>query len=345
MQQADADMFRVCFKAKPFLRMATATPLLQDFELQESNSEIPITSEAVKQNYHMNKTNLDTKSTELLQILGGIDHILQFYLSHPDSLNNTQLTQINDIIVSNANTTPNEDCNKQMEKSTCINIDTLELSKSDTFLHLILKDSTATKIINFLFSKPMGVCIAVLLICFIIDYIAGVETVPTYQWPLELIANLLLIMLLLSVNKLLFRRTMFTFEFIIKVFYAIRLFMCKILEPGKADIPEHIGDCNYILLVTTISLVDGLQMRRKVKIILVALVSALYSSYAIQYTFFEDLDVVKIFDTWKLDLTSWQASSYRVIALFSWAQTYRLLSGANISTMIAKPLNIEWLDT
>ena len=324
--------------------MASETPLLQGFELQiqtEEENQL-LTHKSVKYNYDLmisNDSSLDCKLDALTEILGGIDNIVGFYLSQNDALSTTQLTQINDIILS----TTSE--HKQVDTTNADNCDnTIKLKRSDTFYHSIFNETIADKINKILFSKPMGIYIGILLICFIINYVAGDETVPWFQWPLEILASSLLISLLLSVNKSLCRRMVFSFEFLVKIVYAIRLFLCKILARGDPDVPEYIGDSNYIFLVATISLIDGIEMNRKAKIVLVGLVSALYSTYAVVYTFFHEPLLFNLFGKWKLDIIAMEASSYRVIALFAWAQTYRLIVGTNMSTMIAKPFKIQWVD-
>eukprot|EP01084_Bolivina_argentea_P306625 529882_1 len=327
--------------------MATETPLLQSFEL-EIQTEQDITNELVKENHNVlvnNGLHIEYKTNELIEIFGGVDNILKFYLSHNDSLNKSQLTQINDIIVSTTLDNQNNNINTKLtDYNTQLQI--IEVSRSDTFYHLIMNKSIANTIINFLLSKVTAVCAGILLMCSVITHIIGVSTDPTYQWPMAVLFALLMILLLLSVNRLLCIRTIFTFDFFVKMIYAIRLFLCKTIPPHhrSTDIPEHIGDTNYILLVATISFLDGLQMNIKVKIILVGLVSVLYSLHAIDYTFFHDPYTYNLFGEWNLDITALEAGSYRVIALFAWVQTYRLVVGSNMSTMIAKPLKIQWID-
>ena len=118
----------------------------------------------------------------------------------------------------------------------------------------------------------MGVC--VICACTVYIFIAlyvFLNNRDNFAWnymhpPLSIFTQLSFLIILLSVNKILFYKTIFQFDFIIKILYSIRSFICSILL-GYIDSNSLIQNLDVFFLVITLSLIDGLQMSRKIQII------------------------------------------------------------------------------
>merc|ERR1711879_359425 len=87
--------------------------------------------------------------------------------------------------------------------------------------------------------------------------------------------------MILSSNRILFRNTLWTFDFIVKTCYAIRLCICEQLMPDNGGVSRLIGHINYILLMTLWSLMDGMRWSRRVRLSICVLLTMLHTTYSI----------------------------------------------------------------
>eukprot|EP01084_Bolivina_argentea_P191762 329359_1 len=141
------------------------SPLLETIEITTFHKET-LTSEDVRINHQkiQNKgVNLNRHVEKLIDIFGGIDAVLQHYLSE-ETLTKTQLHEINNMLVSTS-TIQMKEVDNQSVTGVYINPDPiLYASSNNTFLHAILRPDIARKIIAMIFGKIMiSIIIAIII--------------------------------------------------------------------------------------------------------------------------------------------------------------------------------------
>eukprot|EP01084_Bolivina_argentea_P207128 353469_1 len=248
------------------------------------------------------------------------------------------------------------------------NLDILYLHPHENLIYDIFNQTTADIIMRIVFHKIFSISVGItalfgigmVVVSSATDLIRHTTQYWFIMYSLTVILLAYAIIVLLSINKTIFSRTLFTFDFMMKACNASRLVICRYIVSyhtmGNTD-SDHDPD-NLVLkgimdflFVIVFSVIDGLQWPIKIKISLV-IINALYFSFsAFLYTFywsFSDYEVELSFLFWnkiKLDLHSWIKHSTIIIAIFLCKQTFRLIYTRNksTSTTLSKDIQISWI--
>ena len=318
-----------------------------------TSNQSAIYNDSIDANYLLQKhqsfidNHKSLNTDKLIEILGGPDAILQHYLSTNNSstLNREQL-QLIDILL-----TPTDNNHNQSHAPILI------LSPKNTFMHKCCKQRIADTIGRILFSKIMlfFLCILGLFILVnVIFYPNGIgqfwNTSHEIGFCMFFLCSFLV---MLSLNRTATKFVINTFEFWFKMFYVIRYWICTWLywwhEDKTLSIFNIAATAMVAIVVFLFCLLDALNVSLRSKIILLFIVSSLWSVWAYQWTLFA-FSITYIVDIhfWNghilhLEVLGLIASSFRIIAIFAWKQTFYTLFRSSKSTLIKKAVKIIWI--
>lgn len=272
---------------------------------------------------------------ELIDILGGIDNILSHYISNQQdnfSLTQQQITQIGKILSENV-----EDPQPMLRTD-------LFLKKHDDWIHYFFQSETAAKITKTIWNKWVIGIILVFIVLVFIGSFANTFTPSTFDQPRKIIEIILIIiitiyaiLLILAVNRFVFKKITRSFEFGFKTFYAIRLAVSYHLYTWQIQGDQETNFLNVIHLlfvtiaivlpVIVVSLFDGYNIKISNKMVFGISFSLFYTLQAFIWTF----NFVDPGNEASIDITSngfvkypviaMMGSSTRIIAIFFWKQT------------------------
>lgn len=300
-----------------------------------------------------NGQNLNRNMENIVEILGGIDTILQIHLHQTElpSLTNYQLQQLNNIIISANNHNKISD------------VSILQISASNTLIHRIFKWNTATTFINILLSKYLTGFIGFLWILWIIEWFLDAFTnnefsqiyfIKVWDWISILFFVPYVMLVCTSVNITIAKQIFLTFECWLKLLYYLRFWICSGLSIQQAKIyslgyiinahVQHIGFFSFILMYNVI---DGLQISFRHKALVLTLGATYATLHAFHLTFQLNADQpfyheqISIFGReYDIDLEEFMAASYRVLAIFMWKQTIYSMYRPDLATSLYKPVRI-----
>ena len=168
-----------------------------------------------------------------MDTFGGMENVLTLLLSsHDIHFNNDQLLQINEIIVDNNNYNPNRtlirsdndinESEKQLKWTHCF-------SETDTFLHSLFGNNRGQTIFNVFHTKLMFITTVSLWLISTSMYESIRSNHPMGDHIVLRLSriiigfcfSILMILILLSSNKECFKLIIHSFEFWLKIFYAI----------------------------------------------------------------------------------------------------------------------------
>eukprot|EP01084_Bolivina_argentea_P046362 85381_1 len=290
---------------------------LLDIEMTGTTGDFEISAKIIEHNMHQllkYDISLDSKSKQLIQILGELKHKSMPKLE-----------------------------NKHVNNDRSI----MYLYKPDTLWHTMFNKSIADAITTIVFGKYMAGLIVVLSLSYVIDQILQMCIVyhVWYRFPLNLTTIIIATALLISVNKYLFKRSLFTFDFLVKTLYAIRLWICGTIY-NNYSVYWSFDYMATTLAIIAISLIDGFPFPNKIKTIATLVIAMNYSFSAFDYTFLpRDPDNIKLFGTFEIDTVSLISGSYRIICLFIWKQAFRTVWNKNNSTTIRRYVKLKWIDS
>lgn len=199
------------------------------------------------------------------------------------------------------------------------------------------------KVLKFLLSKAMTCIYCLLILTAVITFASGwYQEHLSIRYPLNIAAGISILLMLLSANRLLFRNTLWSFDFIVKTCYAIRLIFCYQLLRDRGDGSNLIGHINYMLLVTLWSLMDGLRWSRRVRLSISVLLTVLHTVYSVRDMLYMDPELVPFFG-FEIDIAALIIGSSQGITVFAWAQLYRMVIGPRLSTMIVRRVRLHWM--
>eukprot|EP01084_Bolivina_argentea_P008792 16445_1 len=248
----------------------------------------------------------NSHAPDILKILGGIDTILSHYLSCSNSLNTSQISEINDIL-SNATSqhaehsiTKHFDLSYLSKPSKSINaskpasrfewsVSNIRGSKyyfsiTNTLLHStnIFGANFGVKIFNMVYSQIIGFVVFLMLIYSITSAIFYVVIGKPFIFHLlDLISltmyAIYLTFLLLSINKTAFKLILKSFEFWFKLLYVICFVILEIMTANPRggalgdlymQAVDYMKYIVWILAIVAFSSVDGLQLHTLIKKVL-----------------------------------------------------------------------------
>eukprot|EP01084_Bolivina_argentea_P042519 78388_1 len=246
--------------------------LMHNFELIEIN-EYEISVDDVLNTHQQlldNECNTNNKTLELIDAMGGMDIVLTNYVRN-NTLNNHTLSQINNILIA-----INREHNKSSNTAESNAI--LYVSRSNTYLHDIFNSYISVKIIQILYSTTTSIVMASTLLMYsiigfvlpyavrnttIIDNIQGICSVCFYI--LAIVWIMYESFVLLSLNKILTKKILTTFEFWFKLLYFIRTCICFQFEYITFNVEEAVLNLSAILFILVYSFIDALQISNTYK--------------------------------------------------------------------------------
>ena len=340
--------------------MALDSPLLPSIDMPpmlKNNETVIDDIKSIHQSFMNNGNSVDT--TKLIEILGGSDAIIQYYLSS-NALTTSQLTAIKQLFES-VDTADSID-------TTNLASPVLIISSNNTFLHRILSRNTADKIISIISSRIMIILFtltvlipsAVILALFFGSNHLSRPSWTTIYFEIYFILAAISIIIyeglcLLSMNVTATKLILETFEFWFKLYYSIQYTVCIALYYNCEHISDEfsytwsIGAISFCFVSFLIlSLVDGLRFPLRGKLSVLVLVSIIFSIAAYQWTFISlDNDYsttcfVNIF-SYNLKPQTFAGTAARIIAMFAWKQTLYAIFKEPKSSLIKKSVKIMWL--
>eukprot|EP01084_Bolivina_argentea_P118786 210692_1 len=328
--------------------MSLQLPLLYDNNEPANTGIININD--VRHNHQClmdNGKSIDNRMVDLINVFGGIDDVLQHYLSSQSNVNlsQIQLQQINDILLSPITT-------KYDAKNSMY---TLHASMNNTIIHSVLNNNRARQIINFLFGR---ICTGFITLTIVFMTIFGVwhvvsSAVNIICWLFTVILGVYALLILLSLNRNITKQIITTFEFWFKLYSCIKYYVCYMIVVVYWKIPVvgiilyHIVALVWLLLIIDYSLVDALNIQFYFKATFMVVGSIGMTVYAFIWTFRIIPDMPPISITIfnheiDFDIVSIGASALRVLSIFMWKQTIASMWKKTKSTSIKQSPNIIW---
>ena len=292
-------------------------------------------------------SNHDHLTDEIVAALGGIDKMLNEYIritreyENEELLSRPEMQNITNTISAVPNAPPETIFDKLYRRAKLMD-NTFHFSSSDTVWHSICTKHTADRIVSALFSKYI---VTVVCVVFFIGMFCAMSTiwgmvpeshVQFLGGVILMTAPILLTFLIsaiLSCNIPSLVLILTTFDFWVKlgysiicaVTYAILLTRGSLVGVSGIWLAVYYGFSSItVLLVLTISLIEGLHGNWKVAVMFGACLSLVYSCLAITRTFnlndFGEQELNLGFG-FSIELNEWVASSLRVLSLFLWRQT------------------------
>ena len=268
--------------------------------------------------------NIERDQEKIISAMGGIDTILQHYLQNR-LLDSIQLRSIHSILKENKS--------KTSSLQDLPIYGTITLDTKNTFLHQIFNYQTAENIINFVYHRYVAtflfICIAYHSISVGIEYIHDRSSwfrSPGYQYPVFCIDTMAIsyfILVILSVNRKAFKFSIKSFEFWLKLYYAVGLLISSYLyiiyEKHMTGKELLLHGARYVQVITVIivySLMDGINISSWIKAALGVAFAVYISVFAIYYTFLESAGYeLELFGS-SISLVDFIASSNRVLSIF-----------------------------
>eukprot|EP01084_Bolivina_argentea_P118785 210691_1 len=329
--------------------MSLQLPLLYDNK--EPVNTCIINMNDVRHNHQClmdNGKSIDNRMVDLINVFGGIDDVLQHYLSSQSNVNlsQIQLQQINDILLSPITT-------KYDAKNS-----TLHASMNNTVLHSVFNNNRARQIINFLFGR---ICTGFITLTIVYMAIFGGWFVVSYEyvvyviwWLFMLILGVYAVLILLSLNRNITKQIITTFEFWFKLYSFIKFHVCYMMvevyylkRPVVTIVWFNIFAFVCLLLIIDYSLVDALNIQFYFKATFMVIGCIGMSVWAFAWTFGIIRDIppisITIFNN-EIDFhfVPMAADALRALSIFMWKQTIASMWKKTKSTSIKQSPNIIW---
>eukprot|EP01083_Nonionella_stella_P120923 362873_1 len=313
----------------------------------------------------------DNNASSLLATIGGIDEVINVYLSHSDIiLTDNQIHQIHELITTDDHQTIAAPIHNDEDHLYCKSKDgivpILLLDPNDTFLNALFEEKYARKIEHFLYSKStilmMGLAQTVWTI---IEYLYLHEqhniVYPLFSVFLFPPTAAFFILCILSVNRTTTRLVLKTFEFWIKMFYMFcwlssNFVFYYIMNADKFSYIALWRAMNVMLFfsfttfIGFVGLFDGLPRLKWFKIAMGAVSSVyfLYLSFKAQFLSYShdgrDESIVRIYGNLQFSVISMLARSTRILFIFCfkhWIFTIYNQYNGNAVSITIKPI-LQW---
>eukprot|EP00484_Ammonia_sp_Unknown_P023916 CAMPEP_0197036762 /NCGR_PEP_ID=MMETSP1384-20130603/14166_1 /TAXON_ID=29189 /ORGANISM="Ammonia sp." /LENGTH=379 /DNA_ID=CAMNT_0042466969 /DNA_START=13 /DNA_END=1152 /DNA_ORIENTATION=+ len=315
-------------------------------------------------------------AAEIVNIFGGIDNLLTLILSSDIDLQHAELSQLQSLLSKPSNATTHApflaDLPQTQSSRHALPIHddpawTYHFEKHETYIHSIFGVNTGSKLFNFLHSKYLLI-LAMLLVsiyifgvnAFQIDRIRAIQFVPdehpiniVYKYAFDAFGILLAFLIFLCVNKTCFRMILKSFEFWLKICAVLQWAVWLALYRDDWDsshVALHIMDKVAVFALTVcMSLLDGLQISRWVKVVSGVIVSCVWTYFACYYTFYADFrgsdnSVITLFGGFTVSCIELTAPAVQVLAIFFWKQTVFMWSRDGRTASISYHPFIDWTE-
>eukprot|EP01084_Bolivina_argentea_P299530 516320_1 len=299
-------------------------------------------------NGHNNKH----KALDIIDVFGGIDIMLGICMES-DILSNSQLQQLHQILTHETprKNEPNNQINNFLQLSAIKDQSGSELfgytfDPSNAFMYSIFQENTATKLITIIYHKYTIMFLAFMYITtqifsftvshydawMLFIYSIAVVTILFLPWT---------ILVILSSNKVAFKKVSFSFDFVNKTAWtimygvatSIRQYINVSLDPHNHNhtdlwnISRNIECINsaiwIILIVMAVALFDAIPWMGLKSKMLVSILTAIYFTYlSIMWGFLITKESVYVFSIptfgSEFYLHSFMSDCCRIIAIFAW---------------------------
>eukprot|EP01084_Bolivina_argentea_P268571 456218_1 len=341
--------------------MDSKVSYLHDQEMNVINTEI--TQASVKkilseQLLHGDSNNYSIQE-EIVSVLGGINNILNDYLSESNanfSLNQTQIQNLHQLISTSRQYKQknkvlllhkikkiDESKNEHQTDITEISDNWYyELNQKDTYLTMFFGQPKGDKIANILHGKMIKIILILSLIIIVpIMLLYGrVEWISAVVWILWYCTLLIpyCTFWLLSVNSYAFKLLTSQFEFWLKIVYVFNFQVFRMWSRIEFSVekPEYqslfifreiIAAIAAILATIVMSSFDAININIKWKIILSTMTAVMFSYLAMSVQFkslqlieYSNNSDIYLTSNIKFSLRSFEASAGRILAIFFWKQ-------------------------
>ena len=295
-------------------------------------------------------------------ILGGAQKILIDYLSSTDiTLTNEQLNQIEEMLLSKPlihKISSNSNPTKSNESQSI----TYTFHTNHTYYHYFLGTNSvfATRMISFIYN-PYWIAFLVLIGIFrviwgLIEYESWSNLYHLTSLIITSIVFLNYILVFLTMNRKVFKKSIYHFVFWFKIltciqssicYLILRFVMLKDVEMGYITMSnEIIHQLGNILNITMYSAIDTFQLSRTIKICFGFVVSILWTLVAFNAsTLHEHIEetTVDIGLNIHFSIASIYASAMRILSIFLWKQSFLLLIRKDRCVNIRHAPYIKWV--
>eukprot|EP01084_Bolivina_argentea_P093612 168346_1 len=339
-------------------------PLLQHYEMTIISNALTVQN--VLTNHELileNGGNTETKTGALIDILGGMDCILKYYLTNNDNINSEQLNKINNILLS---------INKiQIDDSHTEPMDTKEpplvyLSSHDTILHRWLCTAeTADKIMKFYTGNIMTIFGTIIALTMLIDYCMTYwfwnklsyniyQGLQVYSIVTVCIAIIYMLIAITNMNIKAVKHISNSFEAWFKLFYYIRGSVCWIIWQHRVHgnglqlylININLLFIGFMLTMFVYTFIDGFYVSMRYKRIASVVGAILFTAGTLSFMWAQmtnhhtkrSMEILGL----EIDILSWASSSMRVVTIFVWKQTIYSLLKPEKAIMIKRSVLLKW---
>ena len=241
------------------------------------------------------------------------------------------------------------------------------VDRDGTFLNLICSKRQTANIIHLLFHRTTLIMLGIINVAAGIvswTHISYTDLQTTDNFLKFAVAMLYAMssyiyipLVLLSLNRRVTASICKTFEFWFKMAYSIQYLICfsvkwKAYSYQHADfvgtmMAGELTQIPLVLLVILFSLVDGLQIPLRFKIIVLILWSIVFTAFMIHFMVLQTRsgnrqDYIDLFGYFTVDVVSLQSSSLKIICIFLWKQAVLSVYRRDESTMLSEPVIIQW---
>ena len=305
--------------------------------------------------------NLELHQNELISALGGMDGILIHYIDN-GLLDTQQLESIKSVLVGQSSPgNQHSDTMDRMVSQSLPTYGTIVLNEDNTILHQMFSVERAECIIKYLYHR---FTISIALIYSVVHAV-----ISAYEWlagghksmvqhvgalfATIFICDVLLIahcaLITLSGNRKAFFLCVKSFEFWIKLLYAVQVMVASsiyVIFDKHLGVWAYIGRTGRYLLVVAVtvlySTVDGLPLDSTIKTAFGIVFACYVSVYAVYETFLGHSFFFE-FAGMTVDILDIMASSNRVLSIFLWKQAILSTLKQGKAQIISTWINIEWI--
>eukprot|EP01083_Nonionella_stella_P211804 765397_1 len=325
-----------------------------------------------KEQASINQINNTKQILELVELFGGIENVLSTYLHSNDvALSNHQLLRIQEMMTvpipfqqknkTKTLTKLKQDDNKMAEDGNFVRF---TFNVNNSYLHSMFTEKNVTKMINIVFNRFYTLFV-------IASYFAMWALKRQYgrPWQYNMCSMIIRVFFwiipmsicILSFNKVAFKLVINSFDFWIKVIYAIMLggarciyqrHQMELMGRDTYDVifERGVGVICTIFIVIFVSSFDAqalLHIKWKVIMSIILAISFSFNSFSYEFLESDDVDLVipiKATNT-SFSMHSFLASCTRILAIFIWKQAfiiYRSKMQNKCVSIRVRPY-IEWI--
>ena len=339
----------------------------------ESTSTDNISVDIVLQNHRyllQNGGDTDDKMKQLIELMGGMDSVLNEYLLNHRQMNEAKLHSINKIILSKNKliNQASRHCSREnfsMSVLNAVDNPVMYLSVENNLLYKMVGKQTAERLIKFMTSTWMVILTLILGISAVIGYCLWMWarnyiSITMYNflclWSIIINAlSTIWALLAFSILNITAVKGIASFSCIFKLLYFFRGFVCWSIYQSRKEtadklfiITEITMFISFLCIYTTYSFIDGFYISKRYTTIVSISGAIIFTVLTFSFTYAEAMDssdirYLSVIDGTSIDLVSWAASSMRVVCIFVWRQTIYTLWKPEKSTLMQKTVVLKWI--